>query len=457
MRGRLILGVLMAVGMAANTVRADVVTDWNEILLDAIRESEMPSPKAARAIAMMNLAMYDTINSFSPTHDTYLTAGTPGIGATRDASGVAAARRILVALFPGQQATFDAAVTAYIGGLPEFIFAPSDAYGVSIANALLGARDADGSSVNLNYDPGAGPGEWQPTPPSNAPAQLLNFASVLPFGMQSGSQFRRSGPPDLTSARYTADFDEVSRYGTVASVHRTADQTQFARFWEDGPGTATTPGHWIEIAITIAKDNGNTVEQNARVFALIGMAMADAGICTWDNKYAFDDWRPITAIRNAGADGNDATDEDAGWTPLIETPPTPGYISARSAYAAAAARMIEIIYGSNDIGFAATSDSLEGVTRNFTSLSGAAREAGFSGVVGGTCFRYAYEDGYDAGRDVAGYIHANYLRRLPATSSTGTSSACGSGACGLGGLFTVVGSLVGLPIIRRGNRKCRRR
>lgn len=455
MSGRSLLSAALCFASLASVGRADVVTDWNSILLDAIRTDQSSSPKAARAIAMMNLAMFDTINSFAPTYEEYLTMGTPGIGAVKDSSAVAAARRILSVIFPDQSATFDAAVDAHIGGLPGFVFEPSNTFGVSIANALLFIRDGDGSSINAGYSPGDGPGEWQPTPPGNEDAQLPNWPNVTPFALSSASQFRASGPPDLTSARYTADYEEARRYGSENSVNRSADQTEFAQFWNDGPGTATTPGHWIQIAIDIAGPEGNTVDQNARVFALIGLALADAGLCAWDSKYAYDDWRPITAIRGGLLDGNNDTDADLTWTPLLDTPPHPGYLSAQSAYSGAAARMMEIIYGKDGIGFTAESDSLDGVTRTYSSLSGAGEEAGFATVVGGQCFRYAHVDGLAAGQDIASYIHARFLTRLPA-DATGASACGGTGGCGLGGLFTMAGMLMALPMLRRSNRRMRR-
>lgn len=456
MKVRSLLCAGLCLSISSAVAVADVVTDWNQILVDAIRVDETPSPEAARAIAMMNLAIFDTVNSFDPIYEEYLTLGAPTFGATAEASAVAAARRILVALFPDQEDTFNAAVDEYVGGLPAFAFDGSNTYGTSIANALLAVRDFDNSSTNLNYDPGSAPGDWQPTPPGNEDAELAHWGNVIPFAISSGSQFRRSGPPELTTARYATDFDEVYRYGSADSTDRSEDQTHSAQFWNDGVGTATTPGHWIEMAITISVQEENTFVQNTRVFALIGLALADAGITAWDNKYAYGDWRPVTAIHNALLDLNADTTADPTWEPLIDAPPHPGYVSAQSAYSGAAARMMAIIYGKDAMTFTATSDTLGDDSRTFSSLTGAAEEAGFATVVSGQCFRYAHADGLAAGREVASYIHANFLTRLPVDPNASGGCGGGSGGCGLGGLFTLAGMLISFPIMRRSSRRSRR-
>lgn len=438
------------------TARADIVTDWNGLLLDVVREENLPAPVAARAFAMMNVAMHDTIQAFNATHDTYLPARTPGIGALADVSAGGAARRVLSVLFPDRAAQFDDAFLAFLPGLPDIVFLPSRDFGASVANDLLALRDGDNSDLTTGYTPGDGPGEWQPTPPSNSAALLPHWRFVVPFGMASATQFRPTGPPNLTSARYTADFNEVKALGASGSGTRTADQTQIARFWEDATGTNTAAGHWIEIATTVATARGNTSAQNARVFALISLALADANICAWDAKYAFDHWRPVTAVRNADIDGNDATTLDDTWSPLITTPPHPGYVPENAVMAGAAARMMEIIYGTDAIAFDAVSDGIADVTRSYESLSEAAEEAAMSGVFGGTDFAYGTEDGLAAGRALAAYIHQNYLRRVATTAPSSPTSGCAPGGCGPGGLFTSMMMLAAWPVMRRGFRRRRK-
>ncbi len=428
----------LSIGMLVGVARADVVTDWNEVLLETIKTKSLSPPVASRAIALMNVAMYDVINSYARTHDPYLVMGTPTAGSVRDVAAIYAARRVLGELFPDQTDVYDAAVNDFLLALPEIVYLPSREYGESIANLILDSRHGDNSDITVAYTPGTAPGEWQPTPPANAAALLPNWAHVTPWAMETSSQFRQSGPPELSSGRYARDFNEVKALGDINSATRTADQTEIANFWADADSTCTPAGHWIQIAITIVNDQGNTLEQNARVFALLGITLADAAICAWDNKYAYEDWRPITGIRNADADGNDATDQDAGWTPLIDTPPFPSYTSGHSTFSGAASRLIEILYGRDDIAFDST---VEDVTRSFESLSDAAEEAGRSRIYGGIHWQYDNEDGLSAGRQLAAYVHANFLKRVT------TSTASGGNLCG-GGLLPVGMMFFAIPLAR---------
>ena len=198
------------------------------------------------------------------------------------------------------------------------------ALGRSVADQILALRQNDGSGVVLPPYLGApGPGQWRPTSPS-APGQLPQWADVTPFAMTSPDQFRPSDPPTLTSDEYTAAFNEVKELGSVTSATRTADQTATARFWASGAGTPSAIGHLNLMAQIAAEQQGNTLEENARLFAAAAMAMDDALIAVFDAKYTYNFWRPITAIRN-GHDGNDATTREVGWTPFVNTPMHPEY------------------------------------------------------------------------------------------------------------------------------------
>src|SRR5207249_12286990 len=156
------------------------------------------------------------------------------------------------------------------------------AWGESVAAQLLAARASDGFDVTVPPPSGSGPGVWVPTPPAFAPYLLPQWAFLRPFCMTTSSEFRPPGPPALTSAKYPADLNEVKQLGAKTNSTRTADQSQIALFWADGAGTETPPGHWNSIAQDVAADRGNSVEENARLFALLNIAMADAAICAWD-------------------------------------------------------------------------------------------------------------------------------------------------------------------------------
>jgi hypothetical protein len=228
--------------------------------------------------------------------------------------------------------------------------------------------------------------------------------------MSTSGHFRPLGPPALTSAKYAADYNEIKALGAAAGSTRTSDQSEIALFWADGSGTETPPGHWNSIAQQVGLGQGNTLEDNARLFALLNLAMADAAICAWDAKYSFDFWRPVTAIRNGDLDGNPATEADPAWRSFIVTPPFPDYVSGHSTFSGAASAVLAMFYGTDHIAFTIGSDFLPGVTRSFTSFSSAAEEAAVSRLYGGIHFRSATTDGLHAGLDIGTWAFAHFLQ-----------------------------------------------
>jgi len=220
--------------------------------------------------------------------------------------------------------------------------------------------------------------------------------------MSSSSQFRPPGPPSLDSQQYAADYDEVKSLGAAVDSTRTEEQTQIALFWADGAGTETPPGHWNSIAQTIADMQGNTLEQNARLFALLNIAMADAAICAWDAKYTFDFWRPVTAINYL--------EPELNWMSFIVTPPFPDYVSGHSTFSGAAATVLALFYDTDDLPFTTGSDFLPDVYRSFPTCLDAAEEAAVSRLYGGIHFRSANEDGLQAGISIGEWAATHYLQ-----------------------------------------------
>ena len=276
---------------------ADVVTDWNTAALEAIRDGHTPPPIASRSLAIVHVSIYDAVNGIARTHEPYLVQSAVPASASREAAASAAAHGALVNLFPAAASSFDALYAAILATIPD---GPQKVAGIVwgefVANQILAARANDGSDAIVPPPGGSGPGVWVPTPPAFAPYLLPQWGFVVPFAMSNSSQFRPPGPPPLDSQRYAADYNEVKELGAAVGSTRTAEQTQIALFWADGAGTETPPGHWNSIAQIIADARGNTLEQNARLFALLNIGMADAAICAWDAKYTFHFWRPVTAI-----------------------------------------------------------------------------------------------------------------------------------------------------------------
>jgi membrane-associated phospholipid phosphatase len=391
-------------------VRADVVTDWNSVTLNAIRNDKTPPPKASRALAILHVAIYDSVNAITRTHEPYLIGGIVPASASIEAAASAAAHKVLVNLFPAQQATFDTAYQAALASIPDSPQKRSGiTWGESVAVRILAARATDGNNAAVVPPGGSGPGVWVPTPPAYAAYLLPQWAFLRPFCMASSAQVRPPGPPALTSANYAADLNEVKSLGAATNSTRTADQTEIALFWADGSGTETPPGHWNSIAQEVSAAQGNTLEENARLFALLNIAMADAAVCAWDAKYYFHFWRPVTAIRNADTDGNPDTDPDPNWSSFIITPPFPDYVSGHATFSGAAAAVLAAYYGTDNVAFTSSSDFLPGVHRSFNSFSAAAAEAALSRLYGGIHFRSANEDGLQSGLTIGQLAIEHFL------------------------------------------------
>jgi PAP2 superfamily len=383
-------------------VRADVITDWNNAALNAVRTGSMAPPIASRSLAILHVSIYDAVNGIARTHEPYLVPSAVQASASREAAASAAAHAALVNLFPASASTFDALHAAILAMIPN---GPQKTAGIVwgefVANQILAARANDGSNAVVPPPGGSDPGDWVPTPPAFLPYALPQWGFVTPFAMTSSSQFRPPGPPALDSNQYAADYDEVKALGAAVGSTRTEEQTEIALFWADGAGTETPPGHWNSIAQVIAAAQGNTLEKNARLFALLNIALADAAICAWDAKYEFHFWRPVTAINFA--------EPDLNWMSFITTPPFPDYVSGHSTFSGAAATALELFYDTDDLPFTIGSDFLPGVYRSFSTPLAAAGEAADSRLYGGIHFRTANEDGLEAGISIGDWTATHYL------------------------------------------------
>jgi hypothetical protein len=396
------IGVINLASVIGIPVRGDVVTDWNNAALDAIRADRTAPPIASRSLAIVHVAIYDAVNGIARTHEPYLVPSAVSSSASRVAAASAAAHQTLVSLFPNHTSTFDALHAAILAGIPN---GPQKTNGITwgefVGTQILAARANDGSNAIVQPPGGSGPGVWIPTPPAFLPYLLPQWGFVVPFGMSSSSQFRPPGPPALDSQRYAADYEEVKQLGALVGSTRTEDQTEIALFWADGAGTETPPGHWNSIAQIIAAARGTTLEQNARLFALLNIAMADAAVCSWDAKYTYHFWRPVTAIAFA--------EPQLNWMSFIVTPPFPDYTSGHSTFSAAAATVLPLFFGTEDLPFTTGSDFLPGVFRSFSTCQDAAEEAALSRIYGGIHFRSASEDGLQAGSGIGEWTFNHYL------------------------------------------------
>jgi len=415
---------------------ADVVTDWNVAALNAIRTLRTPPPLASRALAILHASIYDAVNGIAGTHEPYFVRARGPRDASMSAAANAAAHTVMTALFPSQAPAFDALRDATLATVADARRDDAVAWGEAVAREILTWRGNDNATATVAAPAGGKPGAWVPTPPAFAPYLLAQWGFVMPFTMPAGNHFRPLGPPALDSAVYAADFNEVKSLGAAVGSTRTEEQTTIALFWADGAGTETPPGHWNTIARGVAAvrgpsdsdrrgrsgseddregrghgdQQGATLEENARLFALLNLAMADAAICAWDAKLTYSFWRPVTAIRDADGDDNPDTAADPGWSSLIVTPPFPDYVSGHSTFSGAAATVLARFFGTDRVAFTTGSDFLPGVARSFTRFSAAANEAGLSRLYGGIHFRSANADGLTAGNEIGAWTAEHFLR-----------------------------------------------
>jgi membrane-associated phospholipid phosphatase len=394
--------------------RRNAVTDWNDVAITVL-SIDPGLVVDSRAYAIMHAAIHDAVNGIERRYQPY-TADLTSPDASLDAAVAAAARDVLVVCSPSQQATIEAAYTEALAAIAD---GPAKDAGVALgqqsAQANLDRRADDGFSTVAEplYAPTGAPGDYDFTPPFDAPpfgplAALPGWGRLTPFGIDVDDH-RVPGPDRLGSMRYAQDFNLLKSIGSQDSQTRTADQTLLARFWFE-----FSPIGWNRIANTAVSQQGFDAWESARVLALVNFAIADGYIAGFAEKYRFRFWRPYTAIRRGGEDGNRFTDADPDWQPLFFDatyfiPPVPDYPSTHTVLGAAAAEVLSRLVGLR-VPFTTTSTSLPGVTRQFDSFKEAAIENGLSRVYGGIHFLHAVKDGYRQGQGIGRAVS----RLLPA-------------------------------------------
>jgi membrane-associated phospholipid phosphatase len=396
--------------------RGDVIIAWNQTALEAIRADMSNVGLASRNLAMVQAAVYDAVNNIDHIGSVYHVAVAAPAGASAQAAASAAAYQVLLSLYPTEKPLLDATLGETLATIPD---GPSKTEGISeglaVANGILAWRQNDGSNVDVPYVPGNQPGQWRPTPPDYSPAWGPDWGQVTPFAITNPTAYLPPPPPALTSPAYAAAVNQVESLGAKDSTTRTPDQTQIALFWAyDLPGMGPPPVHFNQVIQEIALQQHNTFDQNARLFGLANVAMADAGIVAWDTKYTYNMWRPITAIQLANTDGNPATVADPTWQPLGSpgegrvpnyTPPFPSYVSGHATFGGALFTVLADFYGTDTMNFTLTSDELPGVTRSYTSFSQAALENAMSRVYLGVHYLFDSTNGINVGDAIGNTVY----------------------------------------------------
>jgi hypothetical protein len=413
----------------------NAVIDWNAVAGQAARDACLAPANdplhEARMYAIGHIAVHDALNAIDHRYDSYVYGFDAPSGTSPEVAVAAAAHAALVAvlldlpseLFPAAcgaagVATVDAAYIAALAAVPD---GPAKAQGVAVGEASAAAivalreddRANDAPLVDLDYPQGTAPGEYRFTPDTPF-AFAPKWGSVTPFALGASSQFASGPPYPLDSRRYADDFNEVKRLGAREGSERTAEQTEIARFWLE-----SSPLAWNRMARAIARDRGLDMWESARLFGLMNMGMTDGYIATFQEKYVYNFWRPVTAIHEAATDGNNHTDPDPDWQPLVPTPPIPDHDSGHSVEGGVAATIMRQVFGTDKVTFdlcsltldaGDTCDDVSPVTRHFTRISDAAVENGESRILVGFHFRHAVVDGIAHGKQIGNWTVSQFMQ-----------------------------------------------
>lgn len=382
--------------LAVASARADVVSDWNAL---AANLPIAAPPVMARVMATMHGAMFDAVNSIERRYETYRFSVMTSSGASKDAAAAAAAHAVLVALVPAQKGAFDAALGATLARIPDGS-SKTEGVGVgsAIAERMLAWRAADGFDAKRGDNPGTAPGVWRRTPPGMAPGAFPQFGGVTPFVLKTADQFPSPTRVALGSAEYARDLDEVRILGGRHSKQRSGEQTAVAVYW--APNEVPM---WNAAARAASQARKLPMEENARLYALMHSAGADAIIVGFKIKYAANDWRPVTAIRHGG---NEA------WESLLITPAHPEYPSGHCIYSGAAAQVLRDFFGSDALKLDYVSPAGLGMVRSFSSFTQMAKEVEDARVWAGIHLRSTSEQSTELGRRIGAYAVASHMRPL---------------------------------------------
>jgi hypothetical protein len=399
----ILLSAVVCIFLPVSIVKADEVTRWNSIACELAGPANFDTPTSNRALAIMHTAIYEAVNAITkryPSGDLKIDAPA---GASIDAAIAAASHITLSKLAPARQTEVDSAYQAAIAKIPDGK-SKSDgiAVGEKAAEQILARRMDDGFATVETYRPYTIAGVYVPT----AVPLVSQWPSRKPWLMTSANQFRPGPPPKLTSETWARDYNEIKAIGRKTNSTRTPEQTDIARFWE-----ATGASIYHGIVRSIADQPGRDITQNARLFMAVTQAADDALIAVFDAKYHYNFWRPITAIRNGDIDGNDATERDASWMPLINTPMHPEYPCAHCISAGAIGTVLEAEIGNGPVPVLTTlSPTANNAKRKWMKIEDFMQEVSNGRIYDGVHFRTSTEVGTSMGRKIGNLAVEKYFR-----------------------------------------------
>jgi hypothetical protein len=401
---RRVLPITIILAGLSGPVSADVIADWNEKAVAFVTKHRMLPPQAERVVASVHVAMFDAVNSIERRYRPYRLAVTTAKDTSKETAAAVAAGMVLAGLHPKDAEELNSLMGTYLATIPPGA-AKSEGIkvGQEIAAKIIAERKVDGADAPDAYRPKTRPGVYVPTPITASSM----WPNVKPFAMTSPSQFRPQPPIPLNGEEWAADYNEIKALGGRTSTKRTARQTEDGQFW-----LITGPASYYPIVRQLVVAKKMDLVDSARFMALASTAAADAYISVFDAKYHYDFWRPITAIRNADNDDNPATERDATWQPIDNTPMHPEYPCAHCITSAAVAAVIEAALGSADIPeVTMSSPTAPGATHRWTNVWAYADEVSMARIYAGFHYRFSTRVGQDMGRKIGQLVVQNLMQK----------------------------------------------
>ena len=408
--------ITMAMSSAADIPTGDNVLAWSEETLEAVRSERIGTPAAARLYAMVHAAMFDAVNGIERAQSPlagreYALLPLERRGPKRaapEAAAIVAAHTILVNEVPELETEFNALLTEQLDALGHNhkVFRGAR-WGKFVAKKILALRAEDGTQISETLPAGAQPGEFR------SDFTSAHYRLMTPFAIESSEPYESDGAPDLTSEEYAKAFNDVKLFGNGNEPNPTYDEIFL--FWKGSGGSARPPGEWLKIAAVVAEQEGVTqsIFETTRLLALVGLAMGDAVLPAWNNKYNFQFWRPGTAVLEASYDGNPLTEADLTWVPRNGgLGSSPEHTSGQSTFAGAGSTILKGFFCSDEITFEFEGDTAIAGSRFFHSFTQAAEEAGRARILAGIHFEFSNQGGQWSGRELAKEILANSLTPL---------------------------------------------
>ena len=389
--------------LVASVAQADAVLDWNEIALTEVAAAGQLPPDGARTLAMVHVAFFDAVNAIDRRYEPVALPDRGPADASTDAAIASAAYTVLTGLFPARKSALAERYAAALAHVPDGSAKHAGvALGHRAAAACLALRTGDGTGAPNRYAPHTSAGVYVPT---SLPVGST-WPQVKPWSMRSPAEFRPAPPPKLTSDVWARDFADVERLGAKDSKERSAAQTEAALFW-----SITGPAAWNPVVRSLASSRPMSAVERARLFALANVAAMDSFVAVFDAKYAYAFWRPITAIRRADIDGNDATDAVPEWLPLLETPLHPEYPCAHCISSAAVGAVLEAEFGAGEVpAISMTSAAVPGIVHRWTRIADYVDEVSEARIFAGVHYRNSADVGKTMGRTIGRHAVAALMR-----------------------------------------------